>query len=329
MVSLWEQVQIKTLEPITFDRSDLENTANCPFQAKAIRDGKVKNVSRPMDIGTEGHRLIAEGITWGEGDYMAAADYVLEEVAKARPDIQPDVIKALRFIANELKRIGNYSYGSLIGVEKQFTALLFPATPSRGAIYVTACIDLANAGRDKTVLHIHDWKTGYKQRSNSEAYADFQTCCYAWILFYTYPDVQEIHFWYDNTMFDTRAYCKLERDRDYHNFQGRIEQAVLLRLQECEDAWPDLEKCSWCPATAICPHVIAEARDFNADKEAFLLQLIATQSRLTAMKKVANAHVKEHGNIVFGNHIYGDKGRQKVAFSAFKAGKSDEEKESE
>ena len=325
-LSLWDRVQLKTPEPITIDRSDLETTGNCPFAAKAIRDGKIKNVSRLMDIGSEGHRLIEEGIEWGEGDYMAASDYILQEVTKARPDIQPEVIKALRFIANELKRIGNFNYGNLIGVEKQFSAQLLPASPKRGPVILTICLDLVNAGRDKTSLHVRDWKTGYKQRSSTEAYNAFQTCHAAWVLFETFPDVQEIHFWYDQTMFDTRAYCKLERARDYYNFRGRLETTVMLWLNDSDEAWPDIEKCVWCPATAICPHVIAEARDFNADKEAFLLQMVATQSRLTAMKKVANTYVKEHGNIVFGkDQIYGDKGRQKVSFSAFKAGKSDED----
>jgi len=329
-LSLWDRVQLKTPEPITIDRSDLENTANCPFEAKAIRNGDIQNVSRLMDIGSEGHRLIDEGIKWGEGDYIVAADYILDEILKARPDIQPDVAKCLRFIANELRRLMGFSYGMLLGCEKQYSAEILPASPSRGAIILTTCMDLVLAGRDNTVIHIHDWKTGYKKRSSSEAYTAFQTCFLAWTLFDIYPDVQEIHFWYNQTMYDTRAYCHLTRERDYLNFRGRLETAVMLWLQDSDEAWPDIEKCAWCPATAICPHVIAEARDFNADKEAFLLQMVATQSRLTAMKKVANAYVKEHGNIVFGkDQIYGDKGRQKVSFSTFKAGKSDEEKETE
>jgi len=330
MGSLWESLHPESLlEPITFDRSDLENTANCPFAAKAIRDGKVQNISRLMDIGSEGHLLIKEGIEWGNGDYMVAADYILAEVTKARPDIQPEVIKALRFISNELKRIGNFNYGNLVGVEKQFSAELLPASQSRGAVIITARLDLVNAGRDKTVLHVHDWKTGYKHRSNSEAYASFQTCCIAWILFKELADVQEIHFWYDQTMTDTRAYCKLERDRDYYNFQGRLETAVMLRLRDSSEAWPDIEKCSWCPATAICPHVVADARDFNTDKVPFLQQMIALQARLTAMKKIANAYVKKHGNIIFADHVYGDKGRQKVSYSAFKIGKSDDDEKDE
>ena len=304
----------KPAEPVTIDRSALEEFATCPFMAQAIRDGKVNNVNAMMDTGIECHKILQDAMEQCGGDTREVIGWLEAEAQTSRPDIQPQVLKALRGIKTTLCRIPAHK---IIGLEQQYSAEFAPASGKQGAIVLTACIDMVIAGKDETEIHIHDYKTGWKQRSNTDAANAFQTCQYSWLIFKNYPDVNTIHFWYEQTRFGTRAYARITRG-DFFNFAGRLQAAVSLYMAGADDAWPDIEKCGWCPATSLCPHVIAEAYELNADPAAWIGQLIALSKRVTAMKSAGNAYVKEHGNIVVGDIVYGWEPTSKRVNKVFK-----------
>ncbi len=299
----------KPLDAQVYDRSDLEKTSGCPFEAKAIRDGKVKDVSMLADVGIEGHRLLAESLESVDENYLDLVDYLENELPTARPDIQPEVIKSLRGATEELRKIDP---GRIIGIEKQYSTEFLKATRNHGAIVLTCCQDLLLAGKDETVVILFDWKTGYKRRTSTDAQSDFQTCFYSWILFRELPKVQTIHFFYEQTRYGTRAYAKLERERDYYNFEGRIQETVRLRMEDSNEAWPGMEKCCWCCVTAICPHVVGEALELNKDKEGYLNQYIALKARVAAIERGMKAHCKKHGEIRSGNQVFGYKETKKI-----------------
>jgi len=313
--------------PTFYYRSTLENYANCPFMADAVDNDKVQDISKPALAGQEGHRIIAEAWEFCEQDNQAAINYLSEEMPKARPDLQPEVVDSLKHFAGEMQRIDPWR---IISVEKEYSATFFEATTTEGPILVACCPDLLVGGRDETSLHIYDWKTGYKRWSSGMARNAFQTCLYSYVLFKEMPQVDEIHFWYYQTRYQKRAYCKLTREHDFDNLKGRVGEALRYALLKSNQAWPEPDKCAWCPATAICPHVIAEARDFNKGPAEYLNQYIALKARLSKMAQTMNAHVRNTGqNIVAGENVYGDPGRGQVNFKVFKneAVAGDDEKE--
>ncbi len=312
----------EVLPTVTLDRSDLEATAACPFMAAALRDGKVRDASHLQQVGIECHRIIAEAIESVGDDYRGITEWLEAEMDKARPDLQPDVIAALKGSLGEFSRL---SAERVIGVEKQYSTQFLEITAQRGAVILTCCIDLVMAGKDDQTLIVFDWKTGWKRRSSSEAQNAFQTCFYAWVLFRELPQLQTIHMFYEQTRYGNKAYAKLERERDFFHFEGRVQSSVQLRLSGCHYAWPTLEKCSYCPATAICPEVAADIRNFAADPEAYLQQYIALkEGRVEAMEKTMKAYCKSHGEIRSGDNVFGyRKPAQKVMYKLYHDDKND------
>ena len=297
--------------PTYHDRSKLEATANCPFMAANSDDIPPGILAQ---VGQEDHRIVAEAWEFCEGDSEAATDYLLNEIPKARPDLQPQVIISLRNFARQMKKFQPWK---IIAVEKQYSTVFFPATNNEGPVIITSAIDLLVAGRDETSLHNHDFKTGYKRYTNTVAREAFQTIFHDFILFSEMPNVQEIHTWYDQTRHDIKpGYAKFTR-KDMDDMAGRIGSAI--QYVGTDLAWPEPDKCAWCPVTDKCPHVVAEARTLNNDMPAYLDQYIALQARQKAMSASMNAYVKEHGRIEGNNgNIYGDAGRSKIINKVFK-----------
>jgi hypothetical protein len=265
-------------------------------------------------VGSECHRIIAEAWEYCEGDSEAAVDYMLNEIPKARPDLQPQVIAALRNFARQMKKFKPWT---IIAVEKQYSTVFFEQTKTEGPVIITMAVDLLVAGRDETSLHVRDYKTGWKRYTNTEAYESYQSHHYAYVLFKEMPNVEELHFWYDQTRHDVRSgYAKFTR-KDMDNFAGRIGSAI--QYAKSDQAWPEPDKCAWCPVTDKCPHAVAEARIMIGDLPAYLDQYIAMEARLGDMKKNMTEWVKRHGPIRGNNgNIYGDKGRDKITYKVFK-----------
>jgi len=309
-VSLKKLREQKTLSPVYADRSTIANYASCPFMADVILSGKVKDVSTLAEVGIEGHKILAEAINARGDNYLDIADYLKNELVKARPDIQPQVLASMRGISSLLRQI---PIERIIGVEQQYATEFFAPTSDRGAIVLTCCMDLTLAGKDANTIHVHDYKTGWKQWSNSDARDSFQTCFYSWILFKEIPEIEKIHFWYDQTRYGAiaTAYACLERERDYYMFEGRIQSAVALWLAGSKVAWPAQEKCAWCAATQICPHAIAAARDFNKNKTKYLQQYIALSARVIDMETTMKEYCKKHGTIRHKDQVFGHKEPQK------------------
>jgi len=313
------------LKPVYADRSTLERYATCPFQARAVESGTVTDRSHLADVGIEGHRLLAEATEAAGDSYLEAADWLQQELPLARPDLQPEVIAAMKGVASTFYRI---RADRILGVEQQFSTEFLKATDKRGPVILTTRVDLWLAGKQPDEVHVHDYKTGWKRRSNSEAAQAFQTHFIAWVLWKVMEDIQGIHFWYEQTRYGEASYCKMERERDFYNCEGRIQSTVALWLGGNKEAWPGVEKCSWCPATAMCPHVVSESLSLNDDPEAYLASYITTKARCGAMEKAMKAYCKAEGEIRCRQNVFGYKEPMKrVTFSLYEEAPEREEGE--
>jgi len=199
------------LKPIILDRTRLEQFATCPQQGylsmlfdalKAEAEGnevfawemeriagadkkliaKMKasalysTTNKTCDIGTEIHELIEQAFKACENDLEKIPQWFVDNLPKIRPDIQPTAIKHARHIGDML---ADY-HVNVIAVEQQLSIVFLPETKTRPAIIVTMKLDLLGSGIKS--LHYHDWKTGYKQRTNSETADSFQGQFGAWLL---------------------------------------------------------------------------------------------------------------------------------------------------
>lgn len=262
----------KELPPVIGDRSYIEQYATCPHQAYLCRKHNIPIQNKLVDSGIIIHDLVEEAVEYcrESQDWDMLADYFANELPKVRPDVQPDVIRAARFVTDELV---NMPIQRLIGCELQIDHQFLPATSEHGPIVLTTAEDMLFTGRDSSLI-VYDWKTGFKKRSGAEALDAFQTCFICWLLWQQaeYQNVEVIHFFYKETRWGSVAYARLERNKEWPQlphlttemqFQGRIAEAVKLWLSGRQDAWPEEKKCLWCNAIWHCKHANTTAKNIK------------------------------------------------------------------
>lgn len=327
------------MEPITLDRSTLERYAACPWQAyvlglldtlaalargerifawerKRLDEADPKLIeelrkyaqcgmsSLICDSGVEVHRIIDQAFSESKGDLEKIPEWIEENLPRSRPDIQPQVIIAARHVCDVLADL----HISVIGTEIQMEYVLFPETSSRAAVIITQAMDLIGEGREKA-LHIHDWKSGHKRRTNAEAFESFQAQCAALIVWKqkAYAEVQKIYWWYQETRFGTKAFAKFERG-EFHPrlphltqeiaFECRMEEAAKLFLADVRECWPMDAKCCWCDAIRWCTLAHVDAQEIAFDERAFIDKLIVDEESVRRRKKAATEWLKSKGPIV-------------------------------
>lgn len=336
----------ESLPPIIADRSTLERVANCPHsqwlydliqgvellasdakegparQLNVVNVAPIELVARIRGLVDEGrdllavqdalpvcgtiiHKLIEEAFEFCKGDLEHIPDFFAEELPKTRPDLQPEIIRAGRYVASTLADL----HVRVISVEQQIEHVLLPEIPGkRGAVVGTTCLDLLAQGLNNS-LHVIDWKTGFKKRTNTEAFNSFQAQFIAFLLWQqeAYKEVEKIHFWYYETRWDTKAYAKFDRNDEHpalphlsqqDAFSARISEALRFWQTGCTDAWPEESKCEWCDVIQFCKHANTNAIDITSDPEAFVDRMIVLKQLLAKDKKTATAYIKKYGSIV-------------------------------
>lgn len=264
----------KGLPPELGDRSLIEQFANCPHQAHLCKKHNIDVESQLVNSCGIGHELVEEAVNYCQGseDWDMVADHFLNELPKVRPDVQPDVIKAARFVTDELNSM---PIQRLIGCEIQIDCQLLPADPDagRGPIILTSCLDMLFSGRESSLI-VYDWKFGFKKRSNAEVADAFQTQFICWLLWQQpeYQSVETIHFFYKEPRWGSVAYARLDRHKEWPQLphlttemacQGRIVEAIKLWLSDSRDAWPEPKKCLWCDAIWHCKYANTSAKNIK------------------------------------------------------------------
>jgi len=256
--------------------------------------------SKCCDIGTEIHELIEQAFKACENDLEKIPQWFVDNLPKIRPDIQPMAIRHARHVGDMLANF----HVNLLGVEQQLSIVLLPETPTRPAIIVTMRFDLLGSGIKS--LHIADFKTGYKRRTNSETADSFQAQFGAWLLWQQqeYKEIQKVHFWYYETLWGSKAYACYDRDEEHPRLpgltgqqaiQGRVKESVELFVKNCQDAWPTEDKCSWCGMIGFCKLANMTAKELADNPTSFVDKMIVDEASLKKRKKTATEYVKAHG----------------------------------
>ena len=306
-------------EPVTpqlcpVDRSTLEMAAECPALERYISSGVAVHENRIMATGQEGHDAVARTIS----EYVASrgsmnvgelADYLTSEVLSARPDVQPDVIAAMRpsiwswcrFIAGSDLRWQNILRWD--GGEGEHSGQL--AIPFDGlGLAPTSEVDLLTKPVAAPVLHLDDYKAGWKFHSHLDVATSFQFQFHWVLIAHNYPEIEALSVRVWNMRKNRRTHPVLFDRRDLDAFTARVRHAAGVWLQNRHrlpgeaDAWPGVEKCLDCPAARVCPK-----GKLNGETPVQLLeQYIVQTEAVKLLEKRLWAEVKRSGgDIVLPN----------------------------
>ena len=332
------------MKPIILDRSTLERYSTCPQQAyltmifeslKAEASGlemffwekeRITNAdtaliermkksalysttNKACDIGTEIHSLIEQAFKACNNDLEVIPQWFVDNLPTIRPDIQPLAIQHARHVADTLANF----HVNLLGIEQQLSIVFLPETPMRPAIIVTMRYDLLGSGIKS--LHIADFKTGFKRRTNSETADSFQAQFGAWLLWQQpeYKEVLKVHFWFYESLWGTKAYACFDRDEEHPRLpglttqqaiQGRVKETVELFIRNNQEAWPTEDKCCWCGMLPFCKLADMEAKTIADDPKLYVDKMVVLDEMLGRMKKAATAWVKAKGAITGSKVIF-------------------------
>ncbi len=293
-------------EYVIADRSAVQKYAECPYRAWYCRENVVNDSSILAETGSEVHGLAEKVIKDGIENQMQPeeiAEDIVEFLPTVRPDIQPQVIRAARYLADS---VAHLQFHRIMGVEMQIDDDgMSGMKDMSGRIYkLTAALDLLIAGRGSLI--VFDWKSGFKKRTKQETFDDFQCQFDVLVLWQLYPDIDVIHWFFDETFWGTKSYSKFERNAEYPSlphltqelqFKGRVFSALKLWAEDCREAWPEDRKCSWCPLVMDCPHVKAGVKRICGNPKKFIDRMTALSAALDRYKDIAKYWYRAYGPI--------------------------------
>ena len=296
----WEQKRLEQADPI------LLNTLH-----KYAMNGTMNAI---CETGILIHEMIDKAFKECKGDTSIIPDWISDNFPKIRPDVQPDAIRAGRFVCDQIADL----HVKVLAIEKQISLAY------NDQLTLTTRIDLLAQGLNNS-LHVWDWKTGYKRRTASETHDSFQGQFTAALLWQQpcYANVDVIHYWYMETRFGTRAYARFERNAEHPRlphltqkvaFDERIGQALTLFLVNNQECWPHDEKCCQCDMVRFCAMAHIDAAERSDDSKAFIDKLAYDMASVARRKKAATAWVKAKGPIV-GTKVVFDRKQPTERFS--------------
>lgn len=245
------------------DRSTLERWANCPMQALLVEqagDGQ----SWEAASGSEAHQAISDTIR----DYCDSncamdageiATSIQTYAMQSRPDVQPDVIKALRPFAYAFGKFiaGNINPRSIIAYDggRGDKLAQYAMDLEYPVVRITSELDFLYAGPAPQKVHLIDWKTGHKNWTEQIVKDSFQFGMHSRLIFDRLPTVDcvEVSIW--NTRVNRMTYAV----PFYRSEIGQIDQRIVRAAMEWQkarsgkaEAWPIPEKCASCRVSLAC-----------------------------------------------------------------------------
>jgi len=283
-------------------RSETERWVICPFQAKAIEDGKVTVWPVLPVNGEEIHQALSRtAIAWVESQGAMSAsdlrDCIEAELMGSRPDLQPDVIAGFRAsiyawaaMLHDIHpdNIIGLDGGDVIGRSGQLSMDLKDL-----GVRLTSEIDLLHSGDSVDVIHEKDYKTGWKNHTAGDVAKSYQFQFHAALAFENFPNIKALEVVVWNTRMNRPTHrVEFPREKD-GQYRARIRMALQARMQHYEtpETWPTQEKCSNCPAVMLCPVSGEPIRSVAQDPAAALTQLVALEAKADWIRKLLTAHV--------------------------------------
>lgn len=301
------------------DRSTLERFVSCPAMARYVQTKQVITSSFEADSGNAVHDALSIATQeWvssaGRMGVRDLSESLMQFVAASRPDVQPDAIEALRFCAWPWARFLSDIHPENIirfdGGEGDRSGQLAFDMPDLG-LRITSEVDLLYAGPSKEVIHEVDYKSGRKVWFERDVGDSFQFCVHAWLILHNYPDVEEVEIrvWSTRRAGSgiTRS-VRFKRDDLYH-YDHRLRSAAMAYKrwrdtppEQC-DYQPQVERCSLCPAAALCPATGRDIREAAMDRAGLLGRIVATSAVLAKLTDLAEAIVDQDGEDIIGDGV--------------------------
>lgn len=317
-------VDVETPDLITVDRSTLERASVCPFQARAISDGRCSTVG-VLAVASEAvhqafgrtiHEYIDSGGAMGKTDLRESSEF---EARNCRPDLQPEVMRiAQSSLWGFSQLLGSVHPGNVLafdgGEDIDRSGQLAIDFPDLGVRY-TSEVDLLYQSDNPEIGEEVDYKLGWKDWTAEDIRDSFQFQSHAVMALEKYPQWKALRV----RIFDRKGrltfpvYFQRERLFDW---KVRIRKAIeAWQLSQSDDppTWPTLEKCGQCPAACLCPVADQPIADLAADPPGFVKRLVAVEARAEAMRKLAAAHVDSTGQDIQADGVWF--GRRKPASS--------------
>lgn len=317
--------------PIILDRSTLERWATCPHQAAQIERGMVTAGGADADSGNAAHEILARACFHRHVngvDAKGLREFIEDAAVRSRPDVQPDVIAALRRAFPVAQLLCSHSTGTDRAPEDllrydggsgehagQIAGVIVaaPEDGSRGPVLLTCELDLLLASKSAEELELVDWKSGRRHWTATDVEESFQFQFYSWLIFYNYPTVNRVSV---RVFLARDGLCtsavEFTRERHVWPIQNRLLSAVELYLQHNRTnvlqvpAWPSPDKCSLCPVANLCATAHAPERDLAVDPEGYLRQYVVLRTAAAKMKRTLTAARKKRGkDFDFGDVKFG------------------------
>lgn len=258
---------------IRADRSTLERWATCPAQAAIIESGQTLS-SMAAKSGSEAHEVISATVTeWCDSDGSLTLrelhDFMMGHVLASRPDVQPDVIEALRRSSWTISKLLHENHPSSImrwdgGEGERAGQLASDMEVDSRTVRVTGEMDLLCGSPSIEMVRLYDWKTGNKAWTVDDVNSSFQFAVYSWLVLRNYPGVQDVQVRVLNTRSGSVShFVSTSRRYSYEPIEARIRSAARQMVRyggrggggvpADPPAWPAAEKCRMCDAVLQCP----------------------------------------------------------------------------
>jgi CRISPR/Cas system-associated exonuclease Cas4 (RecB family) len=309
---------------LILDRSTAENYATCPLRGYLIERHAVSTGSELTDAGEECHRILSEAV---KARHLDAArpgelyELIADLAAKSRPDVQPQVVDALRRARPVVNLLCYHGEGERApddilrydGGEGQHAGQLAADLDVGGrAVRLTAELDLLMAGASPEELELTDWKSGWRHWTASDVRDAFQFQFYAWLVFHNYPRVNRVRVSVVMTR-DGTATSPVEFDRrEMYRIGQRLESAATVYLDHhaaadpmLVPAWPAPPKCATCDAAQQCHAAYGDAGDLSRDPETYLRATAAMDAELDRRRALLTAYVRRNGDLIFEDVAFG------------------------
>lgn len=291
------------------DRSTLERFSQCPAQARFIEDRRVRDTSDEAESGSAVHEAFSRVTTAyvesrGQMGVSDLKDELLSEACRARPDIQPDVVNAIRACAWPWAKFLNSIHHDNVlrwdgGDGERSGQLAHDFAEFR--LRPTTELDLLFVSKSTDLLEVIDYKSGFKRWTHDDVSDSFQFAMQAWLCLHNYPEVQAVRVRVWNTRINTLTYAVTYQRADLYPLDWRIRSACLAyhthrgRKPEDSETWPTVAKCQMCGAAALCPAASREIQEGALDAAGLVDEIVARRANLAAMEKIAAGIVKSTG----------------------------------
>jgi hypothetical protein len=329
------------------DRSTIERFSLCPAQARFIELGRVRCDSDETESGSAVHNAFSEVTSAyvesrGQMGVNDLRDELLQLACASRPDIQPDVIAAVRSVAHGWAKFLNGIHHDNVlrwdGGEGERSGQLAHDWPEF-RIRATTELDLLYVSESPEVAEIVDYKSGYLRWDHSKVAESFQFAFQSWVTLHNYPDVQAVRVRIWNTRFNQLTYPVLYKRSELYELDWRVRSACQAYASHRDIApeqsatWPTVQKCSMCNAAALCPAASRDIHDGALDACGLVDEIVAREANLKALQKIASGIVKSTGRDIetpAGNYFGTGRPKRKQApkMESYSLKKDDDDGES-